>query len=612
MVFTGDHFNNPEALTKLQETGVLSYARKADLEYLVEQETDLLLHEAGAPPIHTPLDVLMKLPKKVKDRLYVVHTSALPEGCELKVAPTGTAGTIRLDVRDSNSTGGDKNKLKLRRSSMIPEDIPLEDSIYFKSLLTQNEYSSFGDISLDSRTSFAHSSGFASDRMGSDSSGSGRSGGENRRRLSFCSKHKDPPLVSLRPASSTDAWFILNLLSTVPFLSDLSYASTMEVLEVARVDAFCIHDVVVPAERRRAVLCVVWEGTCMEREQSSQLATNASLIQPLMPKKGTPGFTSCLQISQGRHAPLSGNELNPKKRVGVWQAGDWTGPRSLQPEKRLSGESSISKTHDIVAMSQQGVKVITVEFAKLHAILKSGSPLYCRYQQRARNQAHGCQIPKDLENRIARQVMQDAVKNLNVMELIESNTALVKLSAVQKRHLECLAEGPVFYRPGSHLWKTGASVDRAFIIVAGGVSFVLKEEISLVGQDKNGVITIMNKSHGSFGRMSTSRRSAQGLVYSRGHFLGNISKMVAGLLAEVKGSNTNIHGYREAEVTPTGEVEISKETHELLVEHSLHSSSLVAGPGGCVAIFFSKSNLTAFLDKYPGFLLSLLGTQVIT
>jgi hypothetical protein len=27
------------------------------------------------------------------------------------------------------------------------------------------------------------------------------------------------PLVSLRPASSTDAWFILNLLSAVPFLT---------------------------------------------------------------------------------------------------------------------------------------------------------------------------------------------------------------------------------------------------------------------------------------------------------------------------------------------------------------------------------------------------------
>ena len=39
----------------------------------------------------------MKLPSRVKRRMYVVHTSALPEDCELRVAPTGTAGTIRLD-----------------------------------------------------------------------------------------------------------------------------------------------------------------------------------------------------------------------------------------------------------------------------------------------------------------------------------------------------------------------------------------------------------------------------------------------------------------------------------------------------------------------------------
>ena len=97
MVFTGDHFNNPPALSNLVEKGVLSKLREADLNHLPLQETDLLLHEAGAPPIHTPLDVLLALPKEVKNRLYVVHTSALPEGCELRAAPTGTAGTIRLD-----------------------------------------------------------------------------------------------------------------------------------------------------------------------------------------------------------------------------------------------------------------------------------------------------------------------------------------------------------------------------------------------------------------------------------------------------------------------------------------------------------------------------------
>lgn len=29
--------------------------------------------------------------------MYIVHTAALPKDCPLKVAPTGTKGTIRLD-----------------------------------------------------------------------------------------------------------------------------------------------------------------------------------------------------------------------------------------------------------------------------------------------------------------------------------------------------------------------------------------------------------------------------------------------------------------------------------------------------------------------------------
>ena len=43
------------------------------------------------------LDVLLALPDKVKERMYIVHTTAPPKNCPLKVAPTGTNGTIRLD-----------------------------------------------------------------------------------------------------------------------------------------------------------------------------------------------------------------------------------------------------------------------------------------------------------------------------------------------------------------------------------------------------------------------------------------------------------------------------------------------------------------------------------
>lgn len=97
----------------------------------------------------------------------------------------------------------------------------------------------------------------------------------------------------------------------------------MEVLETARVDAFCMNDVVVSAERRRQVLCVVWEGTCVERKK--------------------------IGVKQ--------DKSSKNEQKAVWYAGDWTGPLSMQPERRLSGESATSKTHDVIAMSSEGVKV---------------------------------------------------------------------------------------------------------------------------------------------------------------------------------------------------------------------------------------------------------------
>jgi len=112
----------------------------------------------------------------------------------------------------------------------------------------------------------------------------------------------------------------------------------MELLETAKVDAFCKDDVVVPASRRNSMLCVVWEGTCVELKNGSP--TPSSLRAPSM------------RVIQESH---------PNRNLGaVWYAGDWTGPIALQPEKALSGESDLSATHDVVAMSSQGVKVSPV------------------------------------------------------------------------------------------------------------------------------------------------------------------------------------------------------------------------------------------------------------
>jgi hypothetical protein len=109
----------------------------------------------------------------------------------------------------------------------------------------------------------------------------------------------------------------------------------MEVLEIAHVELFCAEEVVIPAAKRQELLCVVWEGTLVERvcygdgmaeDDGSELSSDASADQ-----KGT---------------------------VTVWHAGDWTGPVALQPDFELSANKSTEeRPRDVVAVSQEGVKV---------------------------------------------------------------------------------------------------------------------------------------------------------------------------------------------------------------------------------------------------------------
>ncbi|KAL9179877.1 hypothetical protein ACHAXT_007847 [Thalassiosira profunda] len=731
MVFTGDHFNNPPALQKLVEKGIMSKARFADLNHLPLQETDLLLHEAGAPPIHTPLEVLLKLPTEVKKRLYVVHTSALPEGCELRVAPTGTAGTIRLDQIRRNSGHGSSLSLSKKRPSIFEANsAPTNSFLTMGDMLEDVDEYAESELFNPSPNVYAHLLG--------DAAASAK-----KKQMS------EPPPVSLRPTSSSDAWFILNLLSAVPFLSSLSYTSTMEVLETARVVAYCCNEVVLSANRRSKYLVVVWEGTLMEREQI--LVGDEDNVRS--------SFNSSVSLDEYG------------KAKAVWYAGDWTGPRILQPEKRLSGDSSTSKTHDIVAMSAEGVKVIMVDFHSLQTVLRSGSPLYRRYHL-SLSQQHSCKIPSAI-NPTTSAVFKNAVKNLNVIELLESNTGLRKLTAVQKRHLECLVEGPTVYTPGQRLWRSGSIVDKAFIVVAGTVSFVPKRrhggsagknhmatpkhrvkhqhdanslgdqgefigetmrndavkavrelqanvtsniddnstpeqdleksqtsdgkrsmnnsltetddyarlsrglqkwaerhelqgdsekkhrrgssstnnspEISLhdfcdatvvqeekkkaVIQRKSSILSAASEASAGvtarpsknrfankvLGRLYNRRAFASGLVFSRGHFLGDIEKMVEGLLSSTSHPASESQKATEDSLEQFGfgesEDALSLDTMTIHEnegkQHTAHSSTLAAGKDGCVVLILPKASLIPFLDAHPGLLLSLLGTQVV-
>lgn len=477
----------------------------------------------------------------------------------------------------------------------------------------------------------------------------------------------------------------------------------MELLETARVDAYRMNDVILPASRRSAYLCVIWEGTCSE-----------------IPMPSPTGLKTI-------------KEHRTQRPPAVWHAGDWTGPIVLQPDKSLSGDSSTSSTHDIVAVSSEGVKVISVEFSGLHWILQNGSSLYRKYLDRLSHQ-HRAQRDTSSTYSSARltktdKLLDDARKELNVLELLNCNSALRKLNAVQKRHLESLAEGPVSFQPGERLWKAAQPVDKAFIIVSGSASFVsprkqnrsspghghdsdkqnvhiesLNEKLTKVADEEAAVFRSTDHddaknddlerlrqglvrravhvnssgieqdsvasedlsqlgSHGDqesdtdcesqydftftdetdagtkskrssvmrrrssrarrankvLGRLYNRRAFTGGLVFSRGHFLGDVSKMVAGLLSTdlTDSDDGPEYGFGD-QIEGTGADESIQDTvagstiPEEGEQHQVaHSSTLTAGKDGCVVLVFPKSSLIPFLDQFPGLLLSLLGTQVV-
>lgn len=124
----------------------------------------------------------------------------------------------------------------------------------------------------------------------------------------------------------------------------LPYSATMELLEAAQVDVFKMGAIVVPAESRSTILCVFWEGTCIERKRYK-------------------GLQDQKIVDSGDFSA----ELAIEEDLMVWHAGDWTGPLSFQPDLRMSGESrSIQNPHDVVALSEKGVKVRLQKFISIH------------------------------------------------------------------------------------------------------------------------------------------------------------------------------------------------------------------------------------------------------
>jgi hypothetical protein len=297
----------------------------------------------------------------------------------------------------------------------------------------------------------------------------------------------------------------------------------------------------------------------------------------------------------------------------------------------------------------------------LNKILKRGSKLFRKYQAVSEKQtAEEAILQASLRGKKDKREAEELerakkLRGDNLLEVLKFNSALGKLTAFQKRHLESIAEGPRYFEEGTSLWQVGDTVDFAFLIVNGTAFFGHKaaeeehnsstrrnsiegvvsrrgsSEFSVEGRrvDEDKLLAVppnseyarletalqqrVNKMDNDvydhprdmlpreelaqyardrfankvMARLYSRRAYTAGLIFSRGHFLSDISRMVSGDLAYVQHSD------------------------DKLSRGHCHSSNMVAGRNGCVTFVFQRSSLVPFLEGNPGVLLMLLGTHSV-
>lgn len=98
-VYSSDHNNDPQVQKKLLETGVITRERYDEFRNF-PWHSDVIYHESGIAPLHTPIAVLDALDDEIKKKIVVYHIAAkdVPEDTLLTRAKFGIEHTLYFDV----------------------------------------------------------------------------------------------------------------------------------------------------------------------------------------------------------------------------------------------------------------------------------------------------------------------------------------------------------------------------------------------------------------------------------------------------------------------------------------------------------------------------------
>lgn len=98
-IYSSDHLNEPNIIKELYEKGVISEKRYKNLINFPWHK-DIIYHEAGIPPLHTPISYLNSLDVEIQKKITVYHIAEkdFPKDTHLKLAKFGIAETVYPDI----------------------------------------------------------------------------------------------------------------------------------------------------------------------------------------------------------------------------------------------------------------------------------------------------------------------------------------------------------------------------------------------------------------------------------------------------------------------------------------------------------------------------------
>lgn len=153
--YSSDHNNEAELHKKLLEDGILNRKRYEELRNF-HWESDVIYHESGIPPLHTPMSVLTGLDPEVQKKTVVYHIAktSFPKKTDLTLAKFGIEHTQYIDVERPEYEHF-YHVLGLLQYLDFLEDIPISKAQEFITIVEERSYKK-GDVIIKKGTPGTH------------------------------------------------------------------------------------------------------------------------------------------------------------------------------------------------------------------------------------------------------------------------------------------------------------------------------------------------------------------------------------------------------------------------------------------------------------------------